>query len=159
VQAPGGSAVSTPKSARSRRTVPLLDTCVSALNEHRRRHDEERASADLWLGATGADALVFTTPAGRALDPTSFTRYVQDRCRQATGRHLRLHDLRHSCVTLLLAFGVPPRVVMEIAGHSAIDMTMNVYGHVNLDMQHAALAKLDAAITGDAPVPREVSKP
>ncbi len=28
---------------------------------------------------------------------------------------------------------------MEIVGHSAIEMTTNVYGHVNLDVQHSAL--------------------
>lgn len=38
-----------------------------------------------------------------------------------------------------LALGVNPRVVMEIVGHSAIEMTMNVYGHVSLGNQRAAL--------------------
>jgi integrase len=66
---------------------------------------------------------------------------------QVCGKHrlrrIRLHDLRHSCVGLLLALGVHPRVVMEIVGHSAIEMTMNVYGHVNLDVQRAALDQLN----------------
>ncbi len=43
---------------------------------------------------------------------------------------MRIHDLRHSCATLLLSKGVHPRVVMEILGHSTIAMTMNVYSHV-----------------------------
>ena len=38
--------------------------------------------------------------------------------------------------------GAPPRVVMEIAGHSAIDVTMNVYGHVDLDSRRVALDRL-----------------
>ncbi len=62
-------------------------------------------------------------------------------------RHVRLHDLRHSCVSLLLALGVQPRVVMEIVGHSAIEMTMNIYGHVNLDTQRTALDHLDEQLT------------
>jgi integrase len=40
---------------------------------------------------------------------------------------LRFHDLRHSAASLLLAQGVPPRVVMEILGHSQIGVTMNLY--------------------------------
>lgn len=32
---------------------------------------------------------------------------------------------------------------MEILGHSAVNMTMNVYGHVMLDGQRRALAGLD----------------
>jgi hypothetical protein len=59
---------------------------------------------------------------------------------------LRLHDLRHTCVSLLLAQGVHPRIVMEIVGHSAIEMTMNVYGHVNLDTQRNALDNLDVGL-------------
>jgi hypothetical protein len=38
-----------------------------------------------------------------------------------------------------LNIGVAPRVVMEIAGHSALEMTRNVHGHVSLDEQRAAL--------------------
>jgi integrase len=64
-------------------------------------------------------------------------------CEKHRLRRIRLHDLRHSCVSLLLALGVHPRVVMEIVSHSAIEMTMNVYGHVNLDVQRAALDQLN----------------
>jgi integrase len=37
----------------------------------------------------------------------------------------------------------PPRVVMEIVGRSAMEMTMNVYGHMALDAQREALDKLN----------------
>ena len=37
-------------------------------------------------------------------------------------------------------------VVMEIVGHSALEMTMNVYGHVNLETQRRALDELDRAL-------------
>ena len=52
------------------------------------------------------------------------------------------------CVSLLLSFGVNPRVVMGIVGHSAMEMTMNVYGHVTLDNQRAALDLLNDRIVG-----------
>jgi integrase len=38
--------------------------------------------------------------------------------------------------------GVPPRTAMEIVGHSTIEMTMNVYGHVSLDEKRRALDKV-----------------
>ena len=62
-------------------------------------------------------------------------------------RSVRLHDLRHTCVTLLLSLGIHPRVVMEIVGHCGLEMTMNVYGHVNPDTQRAALDHLDQELT------------
>ena len=46
-------------------------------------------------------------------------------------------------MSLLPALGVHSRVVMEIVGHSAIEMTMNVYGHVNLDLPRAVLVQLN----------------
>ena len=61
-------------------------------------------------------------------------------------RTIRLHDLRHTCATLLLARGVSPRVVMDILGHSQIAVTMNIYGHVIPAMQDQAAGQIDAAL-------------
>lgn len=58
-------------------------------------------------------------------------------------RPVRVHDLRHGAVSLLLALGVPPRTVMQIVGHTVMEMTMERYGHVNLDEQRAAVERLD----------------
>jgi integrase len=44
-------------------------------------------------------------------------------------------------LTLLLARGVSPRVVMDIIGHSQIAVTMNIYGHVLPTMQWAPLKR------------------
>jgi integrase len=52
---------------------------------------------------------------------------------------VRLHDFRHGCVSVLLDLGVPPRTAMEIVGHSTIEMTMNVYGHVSLEAMRSAM--------------------
>jgi integrase len=43
---------------------------------------------------------------------------------------VRLHDLRHSCASFLLASGASPRVVMEILGRSGIAIIINTYAHV-----------------------------
>jgi integrase len=60
--------------------------------------------------------------------------------------NVRLHDLRHTCVTLLLDLGVPPHVVREIVGHSAIEVTMTIYAHVSLDEKRKAMLKLREAL-------------
>jgi hypothetical protein len=58
------------------------------------------------------------------------------------GQPARFHDLRHTCVSLLLEAGVPPHVVREIVGHSAIDVTMTIYAHASLDEKRRALDRL-----------------
>jgi integrase len=56
------------------------------------------------------------------------------RCRDAIGPGLlpviRLHDLRHTHATLLLARGVPVKVVSERLGHASPVITLQVYAHV-----------------------------
>ena len=44
--------------------------------------------------------------------------------------HIRLHDLRHSCASMLIAQGVDIKVIQEWLGHSSIATTGNIYGHL-----------------------------
>lgn len=132
------------KTRKSTRTVPLPAVVVAALKRHRDRQAVER-DAGGWQGRE----LLFTTPRGTAIDPRNFTRMFGELCDRAGVRRVHLHDLRHTCVTLLLQLGVPPRVVMEIVGHSTLDMTMRVYGHVSLDAQRNALGQLGDLLDED----------
>ena len=43
--------------------------------------------------------------------------------------YVRLHDLRHTCATLLLTRGVHPKFVQELLGHSSIAKTLDRYSH------------------------------
>jgi Phage integrase family len=61
---------------------------------------------------------------------------------------MRLHDLRHSCATLLLAQGVNPRVVMETLGHSQVSLTLNTYSHVLPSLQQDAAARINKVLGG-----------
>jgi integrase len=57
---------------------------------------------------------------------------------------IRLHDLRHSAATLLLAQGVHSRIVQDLLGHSTISLTLDVYSHVLPNLQKEAADKMDA---------------
>ncbi|WP_406113114.1 tyrosine-type recombinase/integrase [Kitasatospora purpeofusca] len=59
----------------------------------------------------------------------------------------RTHDLRHTCITLLLDLGVPPHIVREIAGHSDVGVTMKVYAHASLGERLKALSRLGEALS------------
>jgi integrase len=45
-------------------------------------------------------------------------------------RSITLHGLRHTCASLLLAVGVPSKVVQERPGHKKIEITLDIYAHV-----------------------------
>ena len=58
------------------------------------------------------------------------------------------HGLRHGTATLLLAGGVPMRLIAEQLGHANPSMTANVYAHVDPAQQKRALDVLDEAVRG-----------
>ncbi|MEU4193148.1 tyrosine-type recombinase/integrase [Kribbella sp. NPDC026611] len=105
----------TPKTNRSRRTVPLIGVCVEALRSHTRRQAMEQLLAgEKWVD-TG---YLFTTEIGTAIEPDNLRR-IRYPLRDAAGLgEMRLHDLRHFCVTLLLRLGVPRHIVQAIVGHA-----------------------------------------
>ncbi|MFR9776686.1 tyrosine-type recombinase/integrase [Micromonospora sp. MS34] len=60
---------------------------------------------------------------------------------------VRLHELRHTVVSLLMELGVPPHVVQAIARHADVKVTLKVYAHANLDAMRQALGKLDGRVS------------
>jgi len=124
------------KTAGSRRTLHLSEPVVQALRAHRSRQEEERMTARVWRNPA---ALVFTSTIGTPLDPDVFGKSVPRICKEAGLGHWSIHELRHSCASLLLAMGVPLEVVSDTLGHASIRVTMDVYGHL------LAPAKMQAA--------------
>jgi integrase len=45
-------------------------------------------------------------------------------------RRVRFHDLRHTFASLLLSNGESPTYVKEQMGHSSIQVTVDIYGHL-----------------------------
>jgi integrase len=94
--------------------------------------------------------LVFTTGSGMPLRPEAVT----DAWRRqwpALDPHvprIRLHDTRHCHASLLLAKGVPIKVVSERLGHHTIAMTMDVYAHVLPAMDHDAATAIGDVLDG-----------
>ena len=60
-------------------------------------------------------------------------------------RHIRHHDLRHSCASLLLANGVPMKQIQEWLGHSDFSTTANIYAHLDYSSK---LTSADAMLNG-----------
>jgi len=110
-----------PTKTRQRRTVVVPRFLVDQLVDH--------------LGSRLADpdALVFTDPDGKSpLRQNAWYRSHFERAVKTAGLHPppRFHDLRHTCVALLVQQGAHARAIMEQLGHSSITVTMDTYGHV-----------------------------
>lgn len=139
-----------PKTARSRRTVPLPAVAVAALRQRRTEQAQERLRA----GATWQEPLpdlVWETPTGRPRHGTTLTHQLQAALVAADLPRLRWHDLRHGAASLLLTEGVAARVVMELLGHTQIGTTLNLYSHVAPELTRLAADSLDRALGGAQP--------
>ncbi|HEX5914183.1 MAG TPA: tyrosine-type recombinase/integrase [Rubrobacter sp.] len=60
---------------------------------------------------------------------------------------IRFHDLRHSCVTILLMAGKHPKYVHELSGHASISITLDTYSHVLPTMQESAAKAMEDALS------------
>ncbi len=135
-----------PKTDQSRRTVALPDIAVTALRAQRDRQTFERAAAGAeW---NNEHDLIFATPLGAPFHGPTITRRFQA-CLASVGiPRQRFHDLRHGTATLMLAQGVPLKVVQEVLGHTTITTTADVYAHLLPELKREAATSMDNALRG-----------
>ena len=90
-------------------------------------------------------ALVFTSPQGAPLPNSNFRRQVWYAAVEQADlpQGLRIHDLRHTCASLLIAAGANPKAVQVHLGHSSISMTMDRYTHLFPSDVEALIGRLE----------------
>jgi integrase len=136
-----GVVISTPKTANSIRTIPLMPSTLKLLQEYRIKTQAAHPNVIL------KDAFLFPkadevfTPR----DPNSITRRVKRFMKRNGFPDLSPHDLRHSCATLLLAGGADIKSVQEILGHADASTTLNFYVKTDLQQMRSATEKYAAA--------------
>jgi len=136
-------AFSTPKTAKSRRSVALDPFTIAALLAHRKAQVEQR----LAFGPGFEDNdLVFCEANGQVVHPDHFSRAFDHHVKAADLPRIRLHDLRHTHATLALAAGVHPKVVSERLGHATVSITLDTYSHALPAMQEEAAARVAALV-------------
>ena len=138
-----------PTKSYARRTVGLPRSLCDELGEHLARRASE--------GPVQAEEFVFTAPMGGPLRRDLLYKRVIRPAIERAGlpTRLRLHDLRHTCVSLLIQLGAHPKAIQERLGHSSITVTMDVYGHLFPSVAEALTERLDevfraARLTPDA---------
>jgi integrase len=128
-----------PTKSHARRTVGLPRSICDDLGSH--------------LGALAAeqgaplrgDQFVFTAPKGGPLRrDLLLKRYIRPAVERAgLPMGLRVHDPRHTSVSLPIELGAHPKLIQEHLGHSSITVTMDVYGHLFPSLTEAITERLD----------------
>ena len=134
-----GHRLGPPKSARSRRTVQLAPETVDILRPI--------------VAGRRPPEFVFTNTHGGPVRSAAFHEGVWGPAVRAAdlGKTPRVHDLRHTCASWLIAAGLPLPYVQQHLGHESIQTTIGTYGHLMPDARGRVAAALSAALTQGQP--------
>jgi integrase len=132
------------KSRDAIRRVDIDTALAGVLRAQRAQQAKERLAADSYEES----GHVFTRPAGGPYHPQYLSRLLGRYSEELGLPRLTAHGLRHTCATLMLANGVPPKVAAERLGHSDPSLFMNLYSHVTPSMQREAAEKIGAVLFG-----------
>ena len=142
-----------PKSRNGRRTLPLDDELVSALTDlHKRQATESENAGPAYRAEieahdwyiSGAEYVV-TDELGIPLHPETYSDEFTRLLKRANLPRIRLHDSRHTTLSLMEKAGVPISVISKWAGHYDAAFTMKTYVHASdedLKQGRQALAKI-----------------
>ncbi|KAF0208575.1 MAG: integrase family protein [bacterium] len=140
---------------KSKRTLPLPELLATVIRNYRKHQLADKLTAGKHWVETG---LVFTTTKGTPFDGSTVLHRLQSILEEAKLPRYRFHDLRHSCASLLLSQGLPARTIMEILGHSQINLTLNTYAHVFPEMTRAAADVMDNLLASKLPNEKNSTK-
>ena len=123
-----------PKTRAGRRTIPMPARVADVLDAHLR----EFVPADPM-------ALVFGGPDGGALRAGSWRSRFWNPAIRAVGQDgVRIHDLRHTAVSLWIAAGASPKQIATWAGHTSVSVVLDRYGHLYEGNDVDVLDRLDS---------------
>jgi len=118
------------KTQSSYRILPLDDTLISYLQELKRRQDENRKrNGNCHIHEY--DSYICVNEMGDLINPDYVTDVFGKIIKRNNLKHIRFHDLRHSCASLLLALGYSMKDIQEWLGHSNYQTTANLYSHID----------------------------
>lgn len=133
----------TTKTASSYRSFPLLPEAEAIFRaaqatqtENRRLFGQEYHPSDY----------VFTWPDGRLISPDHVTRKFAQLLKKHGLPHIRFHELRHSCASLLINEGFTLKDIQEWMGHADIQTTANIYGHLDVARKQSMAEKLGSSL-------------
>jgi integrase len=129
------------KTKSSMRLISLSPANVCILRDHKAKQNEIRKAIG-WPDLSDDD-LVFCHWDGKPLRPDSVSHIWIKLTRRFGFEGVRLHDLRHSMASLMLAQGTPAKIVQERLGYASVTTTLNIYAHVLPGMQASAVSRLD----------------
>lgn len=117
------------KNQSSYRSFPLSDNIIDLFVKLK---NDERENKKLFGKEYIKNNYVFKMENGQPYRPNYISKKHSKILEKYGFRHIRFHDLRHSCASLLNAQGFSLKDIQEWLGHSDIQTTANTYAHLDI---------------------------
>ena len=127
-----------PKTQQSVRNVSIPETLVKILKKHR---TDQLINKMKYGEQYINNNAVCTYENGKIFNPKRFSHMFNDLLKDNGLPLIRFHDLRHSHASLLVKFGIQPKIISDRLGHSNIGITMDFYSHIYEDT-HKEVAEI-----------------
>jgi integrase len=127
------------KTSGSVAPVSLSPYLCTVLEDQRRQVAEWALEAKKWE----ENGLVFPDKKGKPLYQNRASHQLRKAAAGAKIGRVALHDLRHTCASLLIHEGADIKTVSEQLRHSSITITLDTYGHLYPERREEIVSKLD----------------
>ena len=146
----GGTVFASLKNNKTRIIKPAPYVMALLQKQWSAQAEQRLAAGDAWQGWRTAEerntALVYTTPEGNDVSPTSLRYHFKKLVVNIGAPDCRVHDLRHTFAVLSLQNGDDIKTVQGNLGHATAAFTLDVYGHVSEKMKDDSAARMQAYI-------------
>ena len=137
--------VGEPKSEESNRLVSAPVEVFEIIERHLQRNKRNKNL----LGCEYEDhGLITCNDNGTPIRPVYFSKNFAKVIAKNGMKHIRFHDLRHSCASLMLKSGVAMKTASQILGHSTISVTADLYTHVLQETKKEAALQVGLELFG-----------
>ena len=120
------------KNNSSNRTLPLIGKIAKLFLEEKRRQNENKYKYRNDYNHEFED-YVFVDNHGKLFTPDFISQHFAIILKNNNLRHIRFHDLRHSCASAMLSMGISMKQIQEWLGHSTFNMTADTYAHLDFN--------------------------
>lgn len=129
----------TTKTDSSFRSYPMSEEVKNILMSIREQENQNRK---LFGKEYIENDYIFKWGNGNPYKPDFISRKFRQLLEKYNLRHIRFHDLRHSCASLLVANGFTLKDIQEWLGHSDIQTTANIYAHLDIERKNKIAASM-----------------
>ena len=140
------------KNKTSCRTLPLIPAVEEELLKQK---EKQQLYRKLFKKSYSTEYLDFvcTDQEGKLIRPNFVTEHFDWLLTKYGLKHIRFHDLRHSCASLMVMNGVSMKQVQEWLGHSTFSTTADIYAHLDYKSKQGS-AGVIANLLGESKLPK-----